>query len=322
MSILFFLIFNFLFFFYINSFIARRLNLYDFPTYNKIHKKKTPLTGGFYFIVIIFFNIIFFNTDQLTTLKIIYILLPFIFLFIIGFYDDKIKILSSTRVILIFFLLLLFFSLDNNLVLNEIKIFLKDFYFFKKTNTLIFTTLCVLTLIILINLIDGVDGLAISFVINWFLILILFYNYDFKQNYIFFLGCLIFLYFNLTKKIFLGSSGNMILSFFIGKESITIYNQNSEIDLLSISLIFFLPFLDSIRLFFSRIFNQKSPFQRDLKHLHHYLYKSFKNYTFVIYNLLIFISVALYNIYKVNIFLCYASLLLLYITFLIKAKAQ
>lgn len=171
-------------------------------------------------------------------------------------------------------------------------------------------------------MIDGIDGLAISFVINWFLTLILFYNYDFKQNYIFFLACLIFLYFNLTKKIFLGSSGNMILSFFLTKETITIYNQNSEVDFISISLIFFIPFLDAIRLFFSRIFNKKSPLKRDLKHLHHYLYKNFKNYTFAIYNLLIFIFVALYNIYKVNIFLCYASLLLFYITFLIKAKAQ
>ena len=318
----FFLIYSFIFFFYLNSYISRRLNLYDVPTYKKIHKKKTSLAGGFYFILIIFLNILNVKINELTIFKIIFISFPFIFLFIIGLCDDKYKLSAITRLLLIFLTLLLFFSLDNNLIFNEIKIFIKNFIFYKKTNTLIFTTLCVLTLIILINLIDGIDGLATSFAINWFITAFLFYNYDLRENFIIFLACFIFLYFNLKKKIFLGSSGNVLLAFYIAEESVTIYNINNEVDLLSISLFFFLPFVDAVRLFFSRIINEKSPFHRDLKHLHHYLLKYYKNYTIIIYNLLIIGSVAIHNLYKINILFCYTLLLSIYVVFLIRIKAR
>jgi UDP-GlcNAc:undecaprenyl-phosphate GlcNAc-1-phosphate transferase len=316
-----FLIYSLFFFLFLNSFIARKLNLYDVPSKTKIHKEKTPLTGGFYFVFIILLNILAFETNQLTIFKILYFVFPFIFLFIVGFCDDKFKLSAITRLLLIFLLLILFFSLDNNLIINEIKIFFKDFYFYKKTNTLILTSLCVIVLIIMFNLIDGIDGMAISFFINWFIISFLFYNYDFAKHYIFFLASLIFLYFNLRKKIFLGSGGNMLLSFYIAKETITTYNTNNDVDLISISLFFFLPFIDATRLFFSRIINEKSPFQRDLNHLHHHLFKKFKNGSIIIYNLLIFISVTLYNIYNINILFCYGGLFFLYLIFLMKTRA-
>ena len=61
-----------------------------------------------------------------------------------------------------------------------------------------------------------------------------------------------------------------------------------------ILILFFLPLIDAIRLFIQRIFNNKSPFQRDLNHFHHLVLSNFSRKTWVI--TLILANVFFYNL--------------------------
>ena len=100
--ILFSLLFNFLLF-SINDFVAKKINLYDFPNNKrKLHKFPIPLNGGiFYFLnlTILFIFDVFFNdfkllnifgfineVDAIVTLIIIFCLL------LLGIIDDKISL--------------------------------------------------------------------------------------------------------------------------------------------------------------------------------------------------------------------------------------
>ena len=58
---------------------------------------------------------------------------------------------------------------------------------------------------------------------------------------------------NLKGKAFLGSSGNIILSLLTYSNIVKVYNQISPFDLFTVFIIFIVPTLDLIRLFFVRI---------------------------------------------------------------------
>ena len=57
---------------------------------------------------------------------------------------------------------------------------------------------------------------------------------------------------------------------------IKIYNNGNSLYSDKILLIMFLPGIDMIRLFFTRIKNKKNPFSPDRSHLHHKLLKKFE----------------------------------------------
>ena len=95
-----------------------------------------------------------------------------------------------------------------------------------------------------------------------------------------------FLILNLKGKAFLGSSGNIILSLLTYSNIVKVYNQISPFDLFTVFIIFIVPTLDLIRLFFVRIIRNINPFQRDLEHIHYLIFKKNKNYYLLIYTLL------------------------------------
>ena len=74
---------------------------------------------------------------------------------------------------------------------------------------------------------------------------------------------------------FLGDSGNYIISSIISISSIFIYNsQINQINYINIEfffLLFMLPGIDMARLFIQRIINNKNPLIADKDHLHHTL---------------------------------------------------
>ena len=87
---------------------------------------------------------------------------------------------------------------------------------------------------------------------------------------------IIFIFFNLRNKIFLGDAGIYFLSSFLAFNVILISNENliySE----EIFLIMMLPGLDMLRLFIIRIINKKNPFKPDTFHIHHLVSKKLKS---------------------------------------------
>ena len=194
------------------------------------------------------------------------------------------------------------------------------------------------------NLIDGIDGLAgtegviASFVFGMFFIL---FDKLFMGLISFVLmACLIgFLNFNLSEKnkIFMGDSGSLFVGFLLMLQAFCFL----KLDLTNASFIlpnklvllfsvFAFPVLDTVRVFFLRIINGKSPFEADRNHLHHKLLDlglthlkstmiiAISNVTLIA---LAFLTFSLNSIVQFMIVFP-LSILLFYFPFLIKNKAK
>jgi UDP-GlcNAc:undecaprenyl-phosphate GlcNAc-1-phosphate transferase len=129
----------------------------------------------------------------------------------------------------------------------------------------------------------------------------------------FLLSALSFALLNYKNKCFLGNAGIVFISFFI----ITILGlriNNEIIKLDSLIILFFIPFIDTLRLFFHRILNNKNPFKGDINHIHHILLKKYgQKKTNLLINGTIFISFLFYEIYNSFFFYLIVSLLIIYI---------
>ncbi|MEN9522069.1 MAG: hypothetical protein RL065_446, partial [Bacteroidota bacterium] len=130
------------------------------------------------------------------------------------------------------------------------------------------------------NLMDGVDGLMGSIsIINFGILGILFYNLNMSiwiLPIVAFMGSLLqFLRFNFSKnKIFMGDAGSMGLGFFINvlaimalQKSITTSTSLPVYQL--VAALLFIPFIDAVRVFITRMKKGNSPFTPDRNHLHH-----------------------------------------------------
>ena len=254
----------------------------DFEKPQAFHSEPVSRSGGLASIISLF---IFFYFYYLLYSEVLinYILIA-TGIFFIGSLDDfKIKIKPTTRLfvmisvlfILIYFLEIKIKSIDL-IFLNS----LLDINFF----SVLFTLLCFLFIINGANLIDGFNGLL---TINLILInSILLYinlkndNLEFSIFLIAQLTILIcFLMFNFPRaKIFFGDSGSYLFGSLISLNTIITNNLNPDISsfffCILLSYLFFEVFFSFIR----KIYQKKSPFFPDNKHLHMLSYKKILGY--------------------------------------------
>ena len=288
------IIYSIFFNLYLNQFFAKKLNLYDLPNKNKIHNIKTPLTGGIYFISIIIISFIidlFFNAEPLK--EKIYFLLISLSVFIVGFADDKLDVKALNRIIVLFIIFSVSFSIHDSLKIEIIKFILVNsedkVIFYRNFDTTILSAALLVTFISIINISDGLNGLVLIMLIGANSILFI-YNPNLTTEILLVLVAgIAFLILNLKGKAFLGSSGNIILSLLTYSNIVKVYNQISPFDLFTVFIIFIVPTLDLIRLFFVRIIRNINPFQRDLEHIHYLIFKKNKNYYLFIYTFIVFL---------------------------------
>ena len=288
--------------------ITKKLNLIDCPDKKrKLHKKKTPLIGGLLIFVCFVYLIII---DQLFSINsdfnftIIFILSS---TFIIGLLDDIYNFSPANKTISLSFLILLFLHFNNQFLLKEL--YFDDFkkiYFISDVSSYFITTFCLLLLINAFNMTDGINGLAHSISVLWLIILIILFNLNIT---FYFMTLIMFLSFmlNYQGKYFLGNSGSLFISSFIGLLVICLYNSNLNsknlLNVEKIILIFLIPGLDMLRLFILRISNNKSPFSGDVNHFHHYLVKNFYLHrAIILYLFLILWPFIFIQFYKVKYF--------------------
>ena len=105
---------------------------------------------------------------------------------------------------------------------------------------------------------------------------------------------------NFSNKLYLGDSGNYIISLIIGYLLIVL-NKKFAFSLYveEILLMLLIPGLDLVRLFFIRIKNKKNPLKGDQNHLHHYLFRKLgliKSLT--IYLLLVNVPIYIFLFYE------------------------
>ena len=116
------------------------------------------------------------------------------------------------------------------------------------------------------------------------------------------LSLILFSILNYRNKCFLGDSGCFVLVCYLSFVTVFVYNNNltysqkkNYLNLESIFLLFFIPGIDMLRLFLTRIYMGKNPFKPDKNHLHHKLLSCFGNFkSLIIYNSMIIVPWLLY----------------------------
>ncbi len=244
----------------------------DFEKPQAFHSEPISRSGGLASIISLY---IFFYFYYLLYSEILinYILIA-TSIFLIGSLDDfKIKIKPVTR---LYIMVIILFILINFL---EIKIKSVDLIFLNSLLdinffSVLFTLLCFLFIINGANLIDGFNGLL---TLNLILVnSILLYinlknnNLDFSIFLIAQLTILIcFLMFNFPKaKIFFGDSGSYLFGSLISLNTIITNNLNPDISSFFFCILLSYLFFEVFFSFMRKIYQKKSPFFPDNKHLH------------------------------------------------------
>jgi len=270
---------------------ANRFQLVDHPNSRKTHLKSTPILGG----VSIFFGVVFtfgmtilslYNQLELNlNYKLIFGLFSAISLMVFfGLKDDISQAQPIEKVI--FQIITAFFVIVSCEVRIDNFGGLFGIYELSTFYSYIFSVFVFVILVNAFNLIDGIDGLSASIgLISTLSFGTFFFFNDLVVQALVMLcysGALTsFLIFNFKKKLFLGDNGSMSLGVVVAfgvfsvitlTNDVSFVNETSLFTKNSIIVILALisfPLLDTIRVFFVRMFKGQSPFQPDRNHLHH-----------------------------------------------------
>ena len=313
-----FLIFNFLIItllFKNADIISKKIGL------NKKQDDQTPLVGGLgIFIFFILFNFyLFYFQKQLVIDYQFNILILISIIFIIGLIDDLFQLSYIKRLIFIYLIFIIFLKSTNFYIIDQL--------YFESINktvllgsfALYITPFFILLLLNSLNMADGINGNSGIIIISY---LYLLYENNINLNLLvlsIIIPLILFLYFNLRNKIYLGDSGIYLLSSIIALYVINKYNTKSiMISCEEIFLIFLIPGLDMFRLFILRLLKKRNPFKGDNNHLHHLLLSKYNlKYTLLIYFILINWPNILYRSFKINILLLIFTNIFIFILFVL-----
>lgn len=297
--------------------VAHAKKLFDIPTHRSASKNNIiPNLGGIAIFAGIYISVII-SLEGFDYNKIAGLALVSFLMFLMGLKDDMIGLSAGKKItgqlFVSLYLIVLcnfrFTNLHGIFGLNEISYGLSLFV----------TLVIIIGLINAFNLIDGIDGLAsgIGTVISatYGFIFMYFGQLEFSIVSFSITGALVsFFFYNVfgtENKIFMGDTGSLTLGVLFAVLTIW-YNEliptHGISNLLwsspAISLsIMIVPVIDSIRVFYIRISQGRSPFSPDMNHIHHHLIQITKNnhlhatLILILANiLLIFLSFGLINL--------------------------
>jgi UDP-GlcNAc:undecaprenyl-phosphate GlcNAc-1-phosphate transferase len=266
------------FLFYKYKIISNIFNLVDHIKNNrKINKNKGVLVGGIFFFIniFLFFVVDFFYNLEIFNLKnheLFYFFLTFLFLFILGVYDDKYDLSPFIKLFFLFFIFYFLVTFDNSIRITELR-----FNIISRTiNLELFSKfLTIFFLLMFLNAFNMFDGINLQCGIYSFLVILFFLLFIGKLEIYYFilLFLIFFLYWNYKSNVFLGNSGSLLLPFIISYYFIKLYNNKNIIFVEEIYIYMCIPGLDMFRLFVIRILKKKNPFRGDLLHIHHLILK-------------------------------------------------
>lgn len=280
--------------------VAHVKQLLDEPNFRTIHRSLTPRLGGIALFAGIVSAVTIFGH---VTKEIQQILAGCIVLFFIGIKDDLVTVSSFKK----FFVQVL----ATGIVVFIGNLRITSFHGLINLHTLpdgvsyAFTFLVIIGITNAINLIDGLDGLAGTlclFASTTFGLYMYCHGTSdasaFNQLAFCLAGSLVgFLRYNFRNAIiFMGDTGSLVCGFLIAVFAVKFIElqptANAPIVAISILIV---PVLDTIKVFFIRTINGKSPFSPDQNHIHHHLKKIGIPNSFIVLLLLTF-SVLMYVI--------------------------
>ncbi len=259
------------------------MNIFDEPD-NKLkkHKSRVPLLGGLIIAsnLILFILITFFLNYEFIKIEmslrsyfsIFFFLTSF---FLLGILDDKYKLKPEKKFFLSILFSLFFLSLNNDLLITNIKFSFYQYSIFLDNFSLFFTIFCIIILINSLNFYDGINGQSLIFFILIFTFLSL--KSPIYIFYLFIILVLLFILFlNLKNKLFMGDSGIYITGSILIISIIYEYNVFKTIKYVDeIFFLLILPGYDLLRLTIARIIKGKNAFYGDRNHIHHLLIGKF-----------------------------------------------
>ncbi len=252
----------------LNSYLAPRLGLIDWPKARGLNETQTPIIGH----SIVLLSLAFFSIAKLFFPISGWFLSTAVIIAIMGMLDDRqpLPAIDKMFVQMIFVVCLVLF--DPNLRQG-----ISEQYGPGATFLAIFF---ILGLMNAVNFIDGIDGLAgLVLLIGGAGFLLIGHGQSGVEAFVWYVPVLIgslipFLYLNVIKrKGFLGNVGSYFFSFVLAYMHLSLpIKAHDPLSRMAISGLFFLiPISDAAMVLLSRMMSRRSPFQADKGHLHHRL---------------------------------------------------
>ncbi len=253
--------------------IAHHRQVYDQPDIRKLHTHPTPSLGG-----IAIFAGFWIAASLFSGLGAInYLIAATLLIAMIGIVDDILPIRASRKLLI---------QLTAAGILFYAGFSIEGFYGFMGLEHIHPVLSFGMTLLFLAaltnayNLIDGIDGLAGSFgtlgALAFGILFAIMGESAWSILSFALAGAIIgFLKFNFYKaKIFMGDTGSTLIGLIIGVLCIqflnmSYYGAGATQAPLIIAAIIFIPVIDLVRVFITRMSKGNSPFQPDRKHIHH-----------------------------------------------------
>ena len=257
-------------------FFGELLGVMDDPS-KEAHKKHTiatPLVGalmvGILAIFIIANQYFFGASTKMTGVSVCTILVG-----ILGLFDDRLQLSWQVRLGLIGAIASLLVFWVPEMRLDELVWSFGVSSQLGKYPGAAFSVLCLMTIIIAFNMMDGFNGGVIGFSIIMFVIMALVATNPHRQAICLFLASalgIMFVY-NMKGEFFLGDGGAYALGLLVGAVALLTYNEGGNIRIYADTIFVWLalPTLDCLRVVITRRASKSSPFYASRDHLHHIL---------------------------------------------------
>jgi UDP-GlcNAc:undecaprenyl-phosphate/decaprenyl-phosphate GlcNAc-1-phosphate transferase len=254
--------------------IGRRLGVMDHPdNQRKTHAQPTPLVGGMGIILplLIWLSGVLFSGMTSDTQPLTVLLLCAAGVGLVGFADDQAPISPLTRVLALLVFLGVALEVSPSLVAPSL-----NWGSFEPTYlpASLYCGLIALTnvgIVNAVNMADGQNGLVPSMFVIWSLCLVLVGDPIVSAvAQILALASFVVLIFNLRGKLFLGDCGSYGVTFVLGVLALMTYAQG-RITIETVTVWFYIPVIDCLRLIITRRLQGRSPFAADKDHFHHRL---------------------------------------------------
>jgi len=252
--------------------IGRRLGVMDHPDdHRKTHAKATPLVGGIGILVplLIWLAGMLLTGVLKSSPAVIVLVLCAAGVGLVGFSDDQRPISPISRILFLLVFLGAAFVIEPGLIAPSL-----NWGSFEPTiiSPWIYCPLLALTTVGIVNAVnmaDGQNGLVPSMFVIWSLCLSLVGdNFVSQVTQILALVGSVVLLFNLRGRLFLGDCGSYGVTFVLGFLAMMTYAQG-RLSLETVTVWFFIPVMDCLRLIITRQMQGRSPAAPDTDHFHH-----------------------------------------------------
>ncbi len=189
---------------------------------------------------------------------------------VVGFMDDQSMTSPTGRLILLAIFSIIALRLDPQLFVDHVHTVAWGSL---PISPILSTSLVVLALAgfcSAVNMVDGVNGLVLSFICIWSLCLALRGGMGVEAAGVLAAASFVTLLFNAKGRLFLGDCGAFAVTFTLALITIETHNEG-RLPLETVLVCFFLPVIDCLRLIPVRIMRGRSPFRPDRLHFHHRL---------------------------------------------------